>query len=253
MDGVEPTRRRWARTEPPNPPRQEWDAEARRRWWTREPSWWVKDVVVALLIGVVLVGGQWLLDNRRAAVDRQLEDQRNAAAERLENLRFIRDRSSSAAASRPFGSLDLRGLQLAQLHLVGATFTDADLTRAILSSTDLRRAEFQYARLGEANLQGTDLSHATLQSATMRRATLRGAILSDAYVGDADLRGADLTYTNLSGANLTRADLAGAKVDPVCYDADTTWPREFHPPPADRRLCERFKEVGDAPLDRTSQ
>jgi hypothetical protein len=253
MDGVKPSRRRSARAEPPNAPRQEWKAETRRRWWTREPSWWVKDVVVALLIGAVLVAGQWLLDNRRADVDRQLEDQRNAAAERLENLRFIRDRSSSSRASRPFGSLDLRGLQLGELHLVGATFTEADLTGSSLSLTDVRRAEFHKARLGGADLRGTDLSNATLSSASMRRATLRGAILSDAYVADADLRGADLSYTNLSGANLTGADLVGAKVDPVCYDADTVWPRDFDPPPADQRMCERFKQVGDAPLDRTSQ
>lgn len=219
----------------------------------REPPWWVNDVLIAFLIGAMLVLGQWWLDNRRADVDRGLEDRRSAAAERLENLRFVRDRSSLSRESRPFGTLDLSGLPLSYLHLVGANFADSALTHAALTSTDLREANFVQADLDVADLRGADLSEATLQSTSMRDATIRGAILRHAYIADADLRGADLTYTDLSGADLLGAKLTGAELSPICYDAATTWPEGFKPPARDAELCARFKEVGDAPLRRLHQ
>jgi hypothetical protein len=219
----------------------------------REPPWWVRDILIAFIIGAILVLGQWWLDNRRADVDRGLEDRRSAAAERLENLRFVRDRSSLSREPRPFGSLDLSGLPLSYLHLVGANFADTALTHGALTSTDLRGANFFQADLDVADLRGADLSEATLISTSMRDATIKGAILRNAYIADADLRGADLTYTDLSGASLEGAKLTGARLSPICYDAATTWPQGFKPPARDAELCARFKEVGDAPLRRLDQ
>ena len=46
------------------------------------------------------------------------------------------------------------------------------------------------------------------------------------------LPGADLHGANLDEANLKRANLQGADLRSILYDAATTWPTDFSPPPS---------------------
>ena len=66
------------------------------------------------------------------------------------------------------------------------------------------------------SLVGTSLKAANLQNTDLEGVNLEGA----------DLRQADLEGANLEGANLKGADLTDIK-----YNAKTTWPEGFTPPP----------------------
>ncbi|WP_274542859.1 pentapeptide repeat-containing protein [Rhodococcus opacus] len=60
-----------------------------------------------------------------------------------------------------------------------------------------------------------------------------GVQLSHAHMRRADLRNAMLTF-----ARLRRVDLTDAKIDDsteltgIKYDSETTWPKDFTPPPS---------------------
>lgn len=152
----------------------------------REPPWWLRAIVVAVAIGLVISGLQLLTDNNREAV-----------STRLENLRFVRERSSANVdLARPFSSLDLQEQQLAGLSLP--------------------RADFEWAMLRDAQLQYADLTGAQLQYADLHRAVLEGTNLTDANLTEADLSGADLTEARLAGADLTEADLTGVDLSVIC-------------------------------------
>ncbi|SKX69256.1 Uncharacterised protein [Mycobacteroides abscessus subsp. abscessus] len=69
-------------------------------WWG-DPPWWVPEVVVAFIVSViVLVAGAWL-DDRRSDRDHEIAAAADVRAERLENLRFVRDRSSADRLQEP--------------------------------------------------------------------------------------------------------------------------------------------------------
>ncbi|CDO87722.1 hypothetical protein AWC29_27385 [Mycobacterium triplex] len=214
-------RARSRRVEPPspNPP----PASARKR---HELRWWFTELiiptVVALVTGaIVAVGtikGQALLDDARE--DRAL---------RLENLRFVRDHSAvDPNQPRPFGGLDLSGQHLRGLQLANANFDDANLEAAILNNSNLHRASFNYARLRNADLTAADLSESDVE----------GADLSGADLGRANLAGAILDQTVLYGADLKTASLRGASLTCIYYDAATSWPAGFVPPPRGDQRCE---------------
>ena len=150
-----------------------------------DPPWWFRDLVIAALVGlVVAVIGVWAqrgLDDERSARESQSEDRRAEQAIRVENLRFVRDRSSSDPDTpRPFRGLDLRGQELGGLELRGADFSDADLTGASLAGADLRGANFWNTTLTDA-----DLNDATLHGAEFRYTKLAGANFEFASLGDA--------------------------------------------------------------------
>lgn len=222
-----------------------------------EPAWWIKEVLFAALVAV-LAGGALFMVQTRADDQRQeqaieFENQLQQQAERLENLRFIRERSSTDASQpRPFGRLDLRGQSLSGLQLAGAHFEDSDLegaslfgttlTDAWFAFTNLRGTDLSLAVLNGAVLLGADLSGSTLYNSTLVGADLRAAILigadlSTADLTDANLNGEDATGLDLSGSGSPDASLANTDLLGPCYDDTTLWPAGYSPPPSRTRNC----------------
>ncbi|WAC90055.1 pentapeptide repeat-containing protein [Mycobacterium sp. Aquia_213] len=202
----------------PNPPPDGVRKRHGIRWWLTEL---VIPTVVALVTGAIVaagtIKGQALLDDARE--DRAL---------RLENLRFVRDHSTADPNQpRPFGGLDLSGQHLRGLQLANANFDDANLEGAIFNNSNLHRASFNYARLINANLVATDLSETDME----------GADLSGADLDRANLAGANFDQTALYGANLKAANLSGASLRCIYYDASTSWPPGFVPPPGRDQRC----------------
>lgn len=161
---------------------------------------WVREIVVGLVAGAVVSVGTLVLQAR-------IDDQRQAAAERVENLRFVRDRSVDLTLDpdgRPirnaFQGIDLAGQNLSGLDLSGDNFLEAILTETDLSST----------RFEGSNLARADLSDADLSDAVLAQAVLTGA--------------------NLAGANLTGVVLTDVVLDGICHDGRTRWPENFEPP-----------------------
>ena len=103
----------------------------------------------------------------------------------------------------------------AEIDLIRADLSDADLSRANLRNAslvnaDLNRADLSIANLSNANLNDADLNRADLSNANLNDASLRQANLSGTNLSNANLSGADFLqtqalYTNFYGATLTRA------------------------------------------------
>jgi uncharacterized protein YjbI with pentapeptide repeats len=239
------------------------------RWINREPPWWVSQILVAVLVGL-LVGGLILFSGN------YFSDRQARQARQLENLRFLRDRvATNPNQPFPFAHLDFEGQDLVFLKLPRASFNDAnlsgahllgsDLTGADLTGANLRGANLSGAKLGGANLCGADLTGAFVSDASLRDAILTGANLTRANfqitvltgakfssrsyfrVGEdlptelcdvADTGPSNLTETDLCSSNLAGADLeatsnlTSAKLGNIHYDEKTTWPDGFRPPPS---------------------
>ncbi|WP_286274096.1 pentapeptide repeat-containing protein [Mycobacterium antarcticum] len=202
--------------------------------WLRSPPWWFRDVVIAGLIATVLLFSQKAVDDERAIRDRDIAATQASQAERLENLRFVRDRSSGQdqAGFRAFGGFDLTDMNLSGLILRGADFSAADLEGSNLSGTDLSwprldlTGESRFLNFGtRSDLTGANLCHAKLS-----RATFDFALLTRANMTGADVRGTVLDWADLSGADLSGANLDGASMKGVYYDTTTVWPKGFRPP-----------------------
>jgi hypothetical protein len=199
----------------------------------KDPHWWLKDVVTALILGILISGGsiisQTIINDDRTAREDASAHAENLHREQLENLRYVRDGSSpDPGRSRPFSYLNLEGRDLVGLQLAGADFAFANLADALLMKTQLTRSDLTRADLRGADMRGTDL---------------RGAyfgvdrLLVDSHQPGADLTGADLTGANLAGADLSHANLTGvtlirADLHDIFYDPETMWPNGFTPPPS---------------------
>jgi len=161
---------------------------------TAEPSWIVRDGVLALVIGLMLLAGQAWLDSGRSARQQALDETRALRSERLENLRYVRERSAGADEDKNFAGLDLgeqdlqgldlRGADFRGAILVGVNFSFSDLTDADLSGADVRRVEFfradlTLADLGRTRLQGAVLHGAMLDRTDFSESDVRGAIFID--------------------------------------------------------------------------
>lgn len=226
--------------------------------------------MVALLIaGLVLVGQKWV-DDSRAERDREIAASQDNQAQRLENLRFVRDRSSIGYQVRPFAGLDLQGMNMAGLRLDGSDFKRSDLSNTDMTSTrlsdisgeDVARAiypsgapngtvssidtDLRGAKLCGAKLRGTDLVKANLSRVNFGTADLSFAILAAA-----DLSGADLSHANLITTVFTLPDMEVGPNPPlprgIYYDEATIWPVGFAPPPrleedAGRQLGSIFEQ-----------
>lgn len=227
-----------------------------RRTAKREPPWFVQDVVIALMIGLLLAALQiWVEDNRS---DRQ---------ERLENLRFVRDRSSSTQLDRPFSGIDLAEMNLSGLSLAAADFKGARLDGVRFTLAGLEGAHFEDASMRNADLREADLSRVNFGStvadgANFTRAVLRGAQLVDSSFTNVDFKNAGLFDLDFAGSSFDRSDFFEAKLtriqlvradlsssynletatfDQVCYDERTKWPDGFSPPPQDGDICDKFQ------------
>lgn len=197
----------------------------------RDPRWWFRDVVMALIIGGFLAAGsvigQKIVDDQRSERDMRSTMAANRHNLQVENLRFVRDRSlETREETRRFAQLDLAGQNLVGLPLAGSDFAVANLSDANLAESDLSRA----------NLARTNLHDAILARADLRNAYFGPERLPDtgdrtgADLTGADLDGADLTGADLSHANLEGAHLDGAILTNVYYNAETRWPKDFTPP-----------------------
>lgn len=128
----------------------------------RDPHWWFKEVVLALIIGGLLAAGtvlgQKMVDDRRAERELHAALAANRHDLQMENLRFVRERSwDTPDDARRFAGFDLADQNLVGLRLTGSDFARADLTGAKLSGSDLSRSNFARATLHDANLTRTVL------------------------------------------------------------------------------------------------
>lgn len=233
-----------------------------------EPPWWVRDGVVALLIGGVLLGGQALIDDGRSDREAARADDLAMLADRRENLRFVRERSTVVALERPFQGMDLTEQNLSGLSLSGANFGNAELDDTSFFYADLKNTDFSGASLEDSFLSFTDLTDANLAVAELNGAFLTDAVLvdtnfgyavadrarftsadvTDAFFDGASLRNADFDEVDLSTVlSFDRVDLTGAQLHAatfgelelvaICYDETTTWPVGVDPPPSDPDVC----------------
>jgi hypothetical protein len=213
-----------------------------------QPVWWARDIFIAAVVAILVLFGQYYFVNARHTGDQKTSsDQANQAeqldAQRIENLRFVRDRSSTATQPRPFRQFDLRGMNLAALQLKGANFVEADLSGANLTGTDLSS---QAATPARADTPAIPAAYSFLQGVNLCHAVLAGADLRNTYLVNANLNGVDLTSTLLQNAILNGSDLSGATLPSdtsskqsllagINYDEKTVWPEGFQPPPSSAR------------------
>jgi uncharacterized protein YjbI with pentapeptide repeats len=234
-----------------------------------EPPWWVSQIFVAVLVGL-LVGGVTLFSGK------YFSDIQARQSRQLENLRFVRDRAAKIPNQRsPFAHLDLEGQDLSGLQLSRASFNYANLNGADLGGSDLTDADLMGAKLRGASLSGANLAGANLCFADLTGANIESAKLPDAILGSANLTRAnfqraflarakfshasfqvdehtgeicpvvdefgddappnltktDLCSSDLAGADLKEAsNLTSANLDHIHYDENTKWPDGFRPP-----------------------
>lgn len=108
--------------------------------------------------------------------------------------------------------LDLKGIKLLGRDLSEAVFWGADLEKADFTSSDLAYVDFHDAQLNDALFVNASLSGTILDGANLRGAHLCNADLSDSSLYGADLRSADLSGVDLSNADLRSANLMGANL-----------------------------------------
>jgi uncharacterized protein YjbI with pentapeptide repeats len=123
--------------------------------------------------------------------------------------------------------LDLQQMNLTNVALRGASWTNINFGGANLASSSLfqtiaRDCIFTNANLSDTDLERCDFSGSNLTRALLRRAqggniqfvsaNLASANLDSASLMDANFGGADLTATILRNCNLLRADFSGASL-----------------------------------------
>jgi uncharacterized protein YjbI with pentapeptide repeats len=167
-------------------------------------------LIAGMVIAIATVWSQAYIDDSREVATNEREVARENEADRRENLRFVRERSSDTATERPFKSLDLEGQNLSGLRLSGAAFDNANLKNTNLMGTNFTKATFHEVSLEEAELTGADLTNASLYRADLSGSDLTGIKLNDAYMVQADLSGSQLGGADLRGAVLYEANLSGA-------------------------------------------
>lgn len=170
-------------------------------------------ILASIVLGASLTGAQIYASRIQADTAIRVANTQAATAERLENLRYVRDRAQVATPDNlsPLclgtgGSIFTPGTPATNSSadkpdpsIPELPFKDFDLKEQNLSGLWLNCANFS-----EANLEGADLSNAVLinakfNGANLKNANLRNANLELAQLGDADLHGADLTGANLLG------------------------------------------------------
>lgn len=143
---------------------------------------WRHDLVVGLVSGALVAAASML---GQAALD----DQRSSREERLENLRFVRERSSEETANRPFRGIDLKRQSLDGLRLAGADLSFAELGQTSFFSADLSKATLAFAKLEGSKFIVADLTRADLNSAKLTHANLESANLAGADLSRRPRRG----------------------------------------------------------------
>lgn len=213
-----------------------------------------RDLAVAIISGLFVFGVQVFVDNGR-----------DAAADRRENLRFVREQVANGKAGEvSFRGIDLAGQNLGGLDLSGADLADANLSGADLYGTDFSDAELMGADLTGARMYITKfvdahLDYADLSGTAFERVDFTGAGLFFTFLSDttwkessfsqADIVGVDfsrakfndidLSHNHIEDAKFYGADLAKARLPPpndgnafgslkeLCFDTSTIWPQDF--------------------------
>lgn len=186
-------------------------------------------IVVGLVSGGILVGYQ-LVE----------EDRRQQEAIRLENLRYVRDKSSEdPELGRFFESFDLEGQSLSGLRLAKAEFGDANLSGATMHSFHSPDGRFTGTVLRDVFATDSDFTKARFSLSDMRESNI-DAVFDESiffYVraqgtdfGESTFIGAVMSCVDLRGADLGETDLTSARLVNVIHDSDTVWPPGFNPP-----------------------
>jgi uncharacterized protein YjbI with pentapeptide repeats len=185
----------------------------------------VRDILVALVIGVLLL----LWDIAAASNLAQ-------RAERLENLRFVREQSTGNESLLPFQGLDLSGQNLRGLPLNGGLFENAILNQTVFLGANLQSAELTQVvgrgalmaatNLQNANLSFSDFSHADFSEADLNGASaIRTDFTNASFSGQVDnsltplvnttanFTNSDLSHATFTGARLQGVDLRTAKLN----------------------------------------
>lgn len=220
--------------------------------------WLLHDVFLGAIVSLALFGSQYWVDERRATREAAAAAELQADAERRENVRFVRERSSAETLERPFSRIDVMGQNLSGLNLGRADFREASLI-----DTDFTGSDLSFADFAGALMMGTDFNYATLQGSNfscedaprlttcnsvttgvtffgsdLRDADLSGVSLFGAwFTEDAKLAGADFSDATFAGAklfgvDLSKSELRGADFSGSCYSDATRWPSDFAPPPS---------------------
>lgn len=103
--------------------------------------------------------------------------------------------------------VNLKGVVLSKIDLVGANFSKANLIEADFTGSDLTGSNFAGANLTAAHLVGTELIGADFSDANLSGADVSGAFLANARLIKAILIGTNLTGAYMSLVNLTEATL----------------------------------------------
>lgn len=260
---------------PPVPPPSPSDRRAVRRALRRadgERSRLKGELLVALVVGSLIsaatIAVQAKLDGDAAARAEDLAERAEVAAQRRDDLRFVREVASApGAAARPFDGLDLTEANISGLPLGCdmppapdcASFVRTTLKQASLVGADLRGARFQVSNAASASFARADLRRAyfdtsDLASTDFEQADLRGAIFGDSFVYDdgeepsfrhADLRGTRFvveTSVDVDGVVgfgdlILATPLGELGFDGSCWDETTVWPAGFEPPPSNPEAC----------------
>lgn len=229
-------------------------AKSIRHWFFRDPPWLIRDGLLALVIGVLLVGVQFYLDERRSDREQAIESGRAALAERLENLRYVRERaddqeSPEGTRRKIFNNLDLVGMNLSRLDLSDSIFSGANLDRTDFTSADLTGSTF-----GAASFDSSGSAH----GAVFNRAKFRNSNFSNWNGNGANFSGAQLHGTFFNGGSYVGTDFARASLEDVHFfvvdlsqalnlesafiergcHVSVKWPAGFSPPEGSGADCD---------------
>lgn len=200
---------------------------------TKRTLWdWMQMLIVP---AVLAFGALWLAtaqeerqrqeEARREARQQELADERERAAQRIEERR-AQDAMLSAYLDQMSTLLLDKDMQQSEPgapeRLVAGARTitvvrtlDPERKRAVLRfvyEAGLIREEDPIMDLASANLSKADLDHALLEEADLSDLHMPGADLEGADLSGTDLSGTDLGGATLTGADLTGADLTGANM-----------------------------------------
>ncbi|MCG7442151.1 pentapeptide repeat-containing protein [Corynebacterium sp. ACRPQ] len=170
-------------------------------------------VLASIVVGSSLAWAQITDSRTQADTAIRAANTQAATAERLENLRYVRDRAQVATSANlsphcltADGTIFTPGTPTTKSStdkpdpsIPELPFKDFDLKEQNLSGLWLNCANFSGANLEGADLSNAVLIEAKFDGANLRNANLQGAILELAQLGGADLRGADLSNADLSG------------------------------------------------------
>lgn len=155
-----------------------------------EPHWLIRDGLLALVIGSVLVGAQFYLDGRLSEREQAIEAERSKRDERLENLRYVRDRADAQANAddhKAFNNLDLTGMNFTGLDLSRGIFWGAVLDKADFTTARMYNSAFGYGAMteGGGTADGTIFRGTRLEESQFTSWDGDGAIFENAYLVDA--------------------------------------------------------------------